>query len=162
MKSGVTDRDLGAKRLLRELAKAGEITVGIHEAEGAASKDGDEGGDMQLIDVAIVHEFGSEEAGIPRRSFIRDWSDDNEGQHKEQQRKAAKAVIDGKLDTETACKRLGVLWQGEVQQRIADGIPPPNKPATIARKGSSKPLVDTGQLRTSIRHAVKMTKGQVR
>ncbi len=148
--SRVTDRDLGAKRLLKELAKSGEITVGIHEAEGAAQKEGDDGGGERLIDIAIIHEFGAESAGIPRRSFIRDWQDEGEKAHEDQQRKVARAVVEGKLDTETACNRLGVLWQAEVQKRLSDGIPPPNAPATIRRKGSSKPLIDTGQLRSAI------------
>lgn len=32
-----------------------------------------------------------------------------------------------------------------------DGEWPPNSPATIARKGSDAPMIDTGQLRSSIR-----------
>lgn len=34
----------------------------------------------------------------------------------------------------------------------------PNAPATIARKGSSKPLIDTGEMRRSITHVVVMPK----
>lgn len=158
--SKVTQRGPGAKKLIQELSHTGEITVGIHEAEGNAAKksdnDGVGGEAMQLIDVAIVHEFGYEEGGIPRRSFIRDWADENQDKHAEQVRKLAAAVIAGKLTTEKACKQLGALWQGEVQKRIAEGIEPPLKPATIARKGSSKPLIDTGQLRSSVTHRVKV------
>lgn len=154
---GITDRDRGSKRLMQELAKTGEITVGIHEAEGAAAKTGEDEG-MSLIDVAVVHEFGAEFVGIPRRSFIRDWVDENEQAHADQTRKVAQAVIAGKLDIETAMKRLGVLRQAEVQKRISDGIEPPLSPVTIARKGSSKPLIHTGQMRGAVTHKVKVTR----
>jgi hypothetical protein len=159
MSSRVTDRDRGAKALMKRLAQSGQLTVGIHEAEGAATKEGDDdGGDMQLIDVAIVHEFGSDDGRIPRRSFIRDWEDEKAAEHKDQLRQAGKAVIDGKLDAERALGRLGVLYQGDIQKRIAAGIDPPLAQRTIDRKGSSKPLIDTGQLRTSVSHAVTVKK----
>jgi hypothetical protein len=45
---------------------------------------------------------------------------------------------------------------GVIKQRIANGIAPPNSPYTIARKGSSKPLIDTGQLRNSITYQVEI------
>lgn len=154
----VTDRDNGAKALMKRIAQSGEITVGIHEAEGQAAKEGDDGGDMQLIDVAIVHEFGSDDGRIPRRSFIRDWEDEKAEEHKGQLRQSGKAVIDGKLDAERALGRLGVLYQADIQKRIADGIEPENAPSTIARKGSSKPLIDTGQLRSSISHKTSVKK----
>lgn len=155
----VTDRDKGAKALMKRLAQSGEITVGIHEAEGSAAKEGDDdAGDMQLIDVAIVHEFGSEDGRIPRRSFIRDWEDEKAEEHKGQLRQAGKAVIDGKLDAERALGRLGVLYQADIQKRISDGIDPANAQSTIDRKGSSKPLIDTGQLRTSVTHKVEVKK----
>ena len=50
----------------------------------------------------------------------------------------------------TALQRIGLWAQSEIQQRISDGIPPQNAPYTINKKGSSTPLVDTGQLRSSI------------
>lgn len=52
-------------------------------------------------------------------------------------------------------ERVGLWAQGSIQQRISDGIPPPNAESTIRRKGSSTPLIDTGQLRTSIKYRVK-------
>lgn len=152
--SRVVSRDLGARRLLKALASSGELTVGIHEADGAEAKDGDDGGDATLIDVAIVHEFGYEEGGIPRRSFIRDWVDESAAEHAEQERKIARAVVAGKLDVEQGLKRLGVLRQAEVQKRISEGIEPPLAQATIDRKGSSTPLINTGQLRGAISHKV--------
>jgi hypothetical protein len=52
-------------------------------------------------------------------------------------------------------KLIGMRVVGDIQDRISDGIPPPNSPITIARKGSSKPLIDSGQLRQSISFEVR-------
>jgi hypothetical protein len=49
-----------------------------------------------------------------------------------------------------ALDRLGAKVAALLQNRISAGIDPPNSAATIARKGSSKPLVDTGQLKAAI------------
>ncbi|HVJ26384.1 MAG TPA: hypothetical protein VM493_02545 [Vicinamibacterales bacterium] len=146
---------------MRRLTGSGELTVGIHEAKGSETKEvreGEEASDMTLSDVAIIHEFGAPSAGIPERSFIRAWADESKARHDEEMAKMAKLVIAGKMDLETALARLGLRRQAEVQKRIADGIPPPNSPKTIEAKGSSKPLVDTGQLRSAISHEIKVTK----
>lgn len=160
MNNRVIDRDKGAKKLMQRLAQSGEITVGLHEAEGQRPKAGDDEGDeMLLIDVAIVHEFGSDDGHVPRRSFIRDWADERKAEHDDQMRRIAKAVIEGKMDAERALKRLGTLRQAEVQKRISDGISPPLEESTIKRKTVNGkkghvPLIDTGQLRSSITHKV--------
>lgn len=158
MKPSVTRRDNGAKALMRRLASSGEVTVGIHEREGSEPKEGDDDSGMSLVDVAIIHEFGAPEANIPARSFIRDWVDESKAQHDEEMAKMAKLVIAGKMDAETALKRLGLRRQGEVQKRIAAGIGEPLKQSTIDRKGSSKQLIDTGQLRAGISHEVTVKK----
>lgn len=170
MKNKVTKRDLGARALLRTLATSAEVTVGVHASDGAQPKDGDDGGDMSLIDVAIIHEFGAPEAGIPARSFIREWADENADQHKAALRRAGKAIINGVASggagggvravagPEQELGRVGARFVGEVQRRISAGIEPELKQRTIDRKGSSTPLIDTGQLRSSVAHEVKVTK----
>lgn len=148
----VRDTDRGMKAMLKRLqADVGELTIGIHEAEGALPKESDEGAqpDVTLLDVAIFHEFGT--TTVPRRSFIGDWADENRAAHEQQLRKMAKAIVQGKVASpEVALGRLGSLYVAEVQKRIADGIEPELAQSTIDRKGSSKSLIDTGQLRTSI------------
>ncbi len=50
--------------------------------------------------------------------------------------------------------RAGVVLVGEVQEQIRRGDYVPNAPSTVARKGSDKPLIDTGRLIASISHEV--------
>jgi phage gpG-like protein len=55
---------------------------------------------------------------------------------------------------ERALALVGQMMESDMRSAIAAGIPPPNAARTIAAKGSSKPLVDSGQLRASISSAV--------
>jgi len=89
---------------------------------------------------------------IPRRSFIRDTvaKRKNSNQIMVVSRNLAKMVLERKMSHAKALLAIGVLVQGMIRARISKGIPPPLAPATITRKGSSKPLIDTGQLRGSI------------
>ena len=49
---------------------------------------------------------------------------------------------------------MGVQIVAWIKETIVAGLEPPNVPATIARKKSSKPLVDHGQLLNSIHFEV--------
>jgi hypothetical protein len=148
----VADRDLGAKKLIEALTKHASVSVGIHEAEGSEQHQGTE---MTIVDIAAVHEFGSEAAGIPQRSFIRDWFDETRTENEANLTKLGKAVVTGKLPSaDVALEQFGLRAAGDVKKRIIDGINPELEDATIDRKGSSTPLVDKGQLLGSIMHKV--------
>lgn len=123
------------------------ITVGVHDDDGAAQHNGAEG--LTVADVATFHEFGTRT--VPQRSFIRGWFDENQEFVAETLRKQFAAVAEGKRDAETAAERCALAFEGGIKQRISRGIPPALSPTTIARKGSSVPLIDTGQLRNAIR-----------
>lgn len=143
----VRDRDRGYKALLKRLEDSGKktVTVGIHEEEGAAQH-GDEG--PSVAEIGEINEFG---LGVPERSFIRAWVDENTSANDERLRKLATGVVKGTVaSAEQALDQFGLFAVGSIQQRIADGIEPENAESTIARKGSSTPLIDQGILRSSI------------
>lgn len=151
-KNSVVDTDHGFKELVERVAEAAKspwiVSVGIHEAEGDEEYDDGE----TLLDVAEKHEFG---LGVPRRSFIADWADESESENKRTISKIGKLVISGQVELEDALNQLGLKFVGDIQKRIKAGIDPANSEATIARKGSSTPLIDTGQLWSAIRHEVR-------
>lgn len=146
----VTVRDRGARALMQRVEKAAQakgFTVGIHEEQAGGPKEGSEG--LTLIEVAEIHEFGT--ATIPQRSFIGAYAEGKEAEAKSDLRKLATAIVKGKVDADRGLDQLAQLYAGEVQQRIADGIPPGLADSTIAKKGSSTPLIGpSGQLRSSI------------
>jgi hypothetical protein len=61
-----------------------------------------------------------------------------------------KDVVDQKLTTLQALDQIGIYGIKLVVEKIDSQIPPPNAPATIAKKGSSTPLIDTGQMRQTL------------
>jgi len=153
--SRVTDTDRGAKDVLERMRKLAStkafLTVGIHEGDGAKPHSSE----ATIAEIGSFHEFG---LGVPRRSFIADWSDENRERHESQLVVMAEAVAKGKVPSMAqAFERLGNLYVAEIQKRIADRIEPPLSPITIQRKGSSVPLIDTGQLRSSITYVVNAT-----
>lgn len=103
---------------------------------------------LSLLEVAVVHEFGA--GPVPQRSFIRATIDEKRSDIEAEMANLARGVVSGKLDGRAALDLLGAKVAGWCQARIAAGIAPPLKPATVRRKGSSTPLVDTGQLRSAI------------
>lgn len=147
-----TDRGLEALKARIGKAAAARVSVGIHEAEGAEET---EDGEATVLDVAAFNEFGGENDNPPRRSFIADWADENSEEHKELLRRSAAAVVKGTLPSTTvALERLGLRFVGDVQKRIVAGIEPENAESTIAKKGSSTPLINHGQLLGSVTHQV--------
>ncbi len=159
----ISDRDRGWKRLERQLVKLnrpGAFTlVGVQGNEAAA---GHRAGGTTVAEVATVHEFGAileTEDGrpvvIPQRSFIRAAIDEYANKLQRLATLLGRGVILGKFQTQQALELLGEQAVGIMKKRIADGLQPPNSPATIAQKGSSKPLIDTGQLRGSITHKIE-------
>jgi hypothetical protein len=147
----LTIDDVRLAALLRTIATVPDVRVGIIGSE-AAEQHAESGGGQTVAEVAAQHELG---AGVPRRSWLRDWvSEQQSGFIRTHWVKALQALAaDGNHALHLG--RLGAYFVGDIKQRIARGILPPNSPATIARKGSSKPLIDTGQLRNSITSVVE-------
>ena len=54
--------------------------------------------------------------------------------------------------------RVGIIATGKVQQYMTDLKTPPNAPSTIAKKGSSNPLIDSGMMRQSVTYSVSPIK----
>lgn len=52
-------------------------------------------------------------------------------------------------------KEIGVFQKDMVQTTIEDGYFEPNSEATIRRKGSSHPLIDTGTMKNSVNFVIK-------
>ena len=150
--SSVKDIDHGYKDLVRRVKafRGAKIDVGIFESDGSKLYEDA----VTVLEVAIWNEFGTDK--IPERSFIRAWFDENEEKCREGVRRMAEAVLAGKYTPEQALELLGAKFVGEIQKRIANGIPPPNAASTVARKGSDTPLVDKGQLRSAITQRVKV------
>lgn len=107
---------------------------------------------LTVIEVAVWNEFGTED--VPARSFIRAWFDENYDKIRDVLRNLLYTVTLGHRTKEQALELAGLWCVGSIQQRIADGIAPENAASTIKAKGSSTPLINSGQMRSSVTHQV--------
>lgn len=135
-----------------EIFKRSYVKVGV--LEGTKRRKSGRHAIMMAM-LAAVHEYGSAKRKIPERSFIRSWVDNNKTDIKQTISKLYTLVCDGKINANTALKRLGAYGTGGIKARIREIKTPPLKPRTIARKGSTQPLIDTGQLRNGIHYKVE-------
>lgn len=103
-----------------------------------------------VLTIAITHEFGLAVKGIPERSFIRAGFDEYQEDIISQAEELLKQVISLKIEPEYFFNGLGHIVVGFIQRYLTDLSTPPNAPYTIKMKGSSNPLIDSGQLRDSI------------
>lgn len=160
MSSKVVDIDLGYNRIVNTLRKELDgvtVKVGVQGTDKAVRRG--KGGaikntDQPLAVIAAVHEFGLNK--MPKRSFLRSAYDENKPAINDMVDKIATGFIQSRgLSTQDALNQLGNVVQGMVQKKIVDGPFTPNAPATIKRKKSDRPLIDTGHLRQSIRYVIK-------
>lgn len=135
--------------MLSELGKLKRLQVRVGFQQGDAQED--DGTD--ICDVAMWNELGTSNA--PSRPFMRDSVDDNIDKINAFLKVQLKKLVTGGTDAESVLKAIGVFQKGLVQKQIIDGDFEPNAPSTIKRKGSDKPLVDTGRMRQSVNFVVK-------
>lgn len=107
--------------------------------------------------VATIHEFGAEitfdngaKAIIPARPFMRPTVAAKGKQWTALLGEGAKSVLTGGATPLQVMEAVALRAAGDVAKTISEITSPPLSPLTIARKGSTKPLVDTGQLIQSV------------
>lgn len=145
---------------LTELPALTSIEIGIFSEQGDQAKrervraksKGTIEGSATLAEIATAHEFG---LGVPQRSFLRAWFDENESAIFAKLLERFEA--NGPARWALSLNQVALWAQADVQLRIVRHIPPPLSAARIKQKKSSTPLIDTGQLRAAITARVNGT-----
>ena len=142
---------LGTKlRQIRErLQKNSGVLIGLPAGTGSY----EDGAPIAVI--AAVQEFGSADGRIPERSFLRVPLRQNAETFQAIWRAQVPKVVEGDMTMHQVMSQLGARAVAVSQEAISEGIAPGNAESTVKRKGSSKPLIDTGQLRQSITFIVE-------
>ncbi|MFK3558991.1 HK97-gp10 family putative phage morphogenesis protein [Pasteurella multocida] len=130
---------------LNELVKK-DVFVGIPEE---ANKSLEDQPSFNMASLAAVLEFGNDH--IPESPFLRQTLNDN----REKYVSMFVNLFKKGVEPEKIYEQLALIAQADVQENIVRGNWVPNNPKTIKRKGSSKPLIDTGKLRQSIKGIVR-------
>lgn len=150
----VRDIDKGWRKIiagLDELQKS-DVLVGVHEGEERLDDE------MSSAELAALHEFGSEDGTVPERSFLRASTDHYSDIFGEAFSDAFKDIVALRRPARQALNRIGLLGQAKVREFITvvgQSVWPDISDATKKRKGSSKILIDTGQLRRDITYIVE-------
>ncbi len=134
----VRDIDRGYKRISREISLFGKakIRVGFFDDEVAT--------------YAAFNEFGT--LHIPPRPFIRTALEREGAAISDAQEQILDGIISGRWTARSGADALGDFIRRLIQKRI-DNSPSwavRNDPATVEKKGSAHPLIDTGKMRDSI------------
>lgn len=117
------------------------------ESQKTSDKHGDA---LTVLEIALVHEFGSPEQNIPERSHVRAAADEGREELNKLTERLVKQIYDGSMTVEAALDILGLKMVSQIQAKIRKGPFQPLKQQTIDRKGSNKPLIDTAQMLNSV------------
>jgi len=139
-----------------------------HQVEIGIFADASRDGAVPMLVIAAANEFGAKIPKrqarfedlddenpekwviIPERSYLRAWFDENVDVLQATMERLIGQVVEGKISGRAALETIGGYVVTHVQAYMVDLKTPPNAPSTIRRKGSSNPLIDTGQLKNSI------------
>lgn len=126
--------------------------------------------DQDVINRAVWNEFGTSQTPhffkgrdgevhksgpIPERPFMRNAMRDHKDDYKTAMEAEAKAILSGKRSLNRTLNKLGLYATGHIQGEIEALKDPPNAPLTVELKGSSNPLIDTGEMRQKVTHQLE-------
>lgn len=110
----------------------------------------------ELVEIGRAHEYGTDT--IPMRPWLRTSSLRYTQDWVVAWRVALRAAARGETsERDRTLRLLGLQMKADIQATILDGPWFPLSPATVARrpKGDDTPLVDSGQMRQSVRSTVE-------
>ena len=87
---------------------------------------------------------------IPERSFLRNGHDANIDKVMKQTERAIAAVVAGTMSVDDMLDLCGTQLCTAIKKHMVELSSPPNSSLTVEWKGSSNPLIDTGNLVSSI------------
>ncbi|MBR8461481.1 hypothetical protein KDD93_06880 [Campylobacter sp. faydin G-24] len=147
---------LNLKAVFDEIGING-IYVGVLSRNNTIYKAEQSGEKLELntATLAAIHECGAPEHNIPARSFLRKPLIQNREAMLNITNKAIAKALKNQMSVKMALELIALRAKDISVTAINNGLEPGLKPATIKAKGSSKPLIDTGQLKGSIDYEVR-------
>lgn len=148
---------------LAVIAAANEFGADIEHPGGTPygymSKEDAEAGRVRFLPKGqgfmVLGETDPHTIQIPERSFLRVPLRAAAKDISRAFRKGIPSVLRGQLKADDLLGGIGSMAVGVVQEAISSGIGPANAPSTIAKKGSSKPLIDSGHMRQSVTYVIQ-------
>lgn len=133
------------QKMLKDLTEK-EVRVGFQRGE-VTEEDG-----TDICDVAAWNELGT--INMPSRPFLRKSVDENETKIDNFLQSKQSDFVRG-VSAEQILKEIGIFQKDLIQEKITEGSFVPNVESTIRKKGSSRPLIDSGRMRQSVNYVVR-------
>ena len=156
------ERDYGYDSLMAlvEDLKKRKVHVAIGVLGDDAGKEIPDADGITMAGLAAVHEFGAmagpgRKTPIPERAPIRKTLDEQAEKINTAAVRMVTRVAEGKETIESGLGKVGEFVSSQIRRTIQQGVEPENAPSTIAKKKSSKPLIDTGLLIRSYTYQVR-------
>lgn len=133
--------------------KKKDVLIGIPEDKGIRKNKG-----VTNAQLAYIHSNGSPLNKIPPRPFLEPAIEADRDKLATQQGRVIKAALDGQASIAVQeMEKTGLIGQTAAKMWFVDPRNhwAPNAPITIQRKGSDRPLIDTGQLRNAITYVIR-------
>lgn len=137
------------KKEVDKLKSPHHALVGIHQSAGSVDD-----GTMTVATLGVIQHFGNDR--IPERP----WLDKGFESGVKEVLSAVREGIEKGFDSRRIAAIAGEEATIAIQEYVNDLQSPPNKPSTVRKKGSSNPLVDTGNMRNSITYTVVRKKSK--
>ena len=119
--------------------------------------------DEDNINKAIWNEFGTKGGAsgggwggpVPERPFLRNAMKNKKAEYKDALRKGAVSVVRGDYTMGVLFDKLGNKAVQDIKAEITALSDPENSPTTVKLKGSSNPLINTGEMRNAVSYEVE-------
>ncbi len=153
----VEEKDMGWKRIKRETKKFQNSATYIgYFSNGAGGPDSNVAARALINETGYITKRGGSVHKVTGRPFMKRTFSTNKKKINQRIDVEYNNVLKGKYTAKQAISRIGAWYVGRTKVMIKTGSFAPNKPATIREKGSSKPLIDTGEMWRATTHREKM------
>ena len=153
-----SSRDMGKKRINATLKQLSKMKAHVGVPGGATPPVDDNGKPLgiSMAELAYIHEKGSLANKMPSRPLMHQTKRRVEKKFVRLLANGYKRAVKG-ANAERILRSIGVAYEGEMKKSFVAEVFVENTEATKKRKGSSRPLIDTGAFRQSI--TSKVVKG---
>ena len=147
-----TEHNGGLKGFLERFKEIGKpkVYIGV-----PASKNGMHEGGINMATLLAIHVLGAPSRGIPQRDPLRPPLIANSQRYSDLLALGLKNALSDGTDPKLVYEKIGIVATNDVYDYFVTGNFKPLNQKTIDRKGSSKPLIDTEELRGSITYEVR-------
>lgn len=154
------DKDNGISALRKKFGKKVVAKIGIQGKKNYEPLRGKS--DFSMVDLGLVHEYGSKKANVPQRSFMRSTFDENETKYENRLKRTARKIAKNPKTSNLAedVFLLGEKVRKDIIKKINSNIPPPLADSTVEKKKDDLALVDKGLMIGAISSVVEHGKSK--